>query len=132
MPIVLWDTLCCYEAYGVIPNHQGTNVRRDVCPLRAGVRRFPHGVVDDVESIAALTSAKGVGLHVDNCLGGFLLSHLQAIGAFTRPFDFEVRRCSMTPQAALHSLLAVVPVLGPITLLAPSPLERVACPLCLL
>jgi hypothetical protein len=60
----------------------------------AGLVRFPHGVVDDVEGIAGLTSARGLGLHVDNCLGGFLLTHLQAIGAFTRPFDFQARlRC---------------------------------------
>jgi hypothetical protein len=60
----------------------------------AGLVRFPHGVVDDVEGIAVLTSARGLGLHVDNCLGGFLLTHLQAIGAFTRAFDFQARlRC---------------------------------------
>ncbi len=54
------------------------------------IGRFPHGTVDDIEGIAALTSAKGISLHVDNCLGGFLLSHLQAIGEFKRPFDFLV------------------------------------------
>ncbi len=54
------------------------------------VCRFPHGVVDDVAGLAQVTSDAGIGLHVDNCLGGFLLSHLQAIGAFTRPFDFKV------------------------------------------
>ena len=52
--------------------------------------RFPHGVVDDIDGLAALTSSVGVGLHVDNCLGGFLLSHLAAIGEFTRGFDFLV------------------------------------------
>ncbi len=69
-------------------------------------RRFPHGVVDDIEGIAALTSAAGVGLHVDNCLGGFLLSHLQIIGEFTRHFDFLVHRhvvdfpcCVLDPHA---------------------------------
>lgn len=37
-----------------------------------------------------LKKKQGVGLHVDNCLGGFLLSYLAKLGKLSTPFDFEV------------------------------------------
>jgi glutamate/tyrosine decarboxylase-like PLP-dependent enzyme len=55
------------------------------------VARFSHGVVDDIEGLAAFTESKRIGLHVDNCLGGFVLSHLRLAGKFAREFDFTVR-----------------------------------------
>ena len=42
---------------------------------------YPHGVMDDVEGIAALCKERGVLLHVDCCLGGFVLPFLK----FVRP-----------------------------------------------
>ena len=51
---------------------------------------FSHGVVDPIEELGALATEKGIGLHVDNCLGGFLLSFLQKEGLFTKPWDFAV------------------------------------------
>ncbi len=42
--------------------------------------RFSHGIVDDIESLSELCVAKSIGLHVDNCLGGYVLSHLAEIG----------------------------------------------------
>jgi glutamate/tyrosine decarboxylase-like PLP-dependent enzyme len=41
---------------------------------------YPHGVVDDIEAIARIAQRAGVGCHVDNCLGGFLMSALAAQG----------------------------------------------------
>ena len=40
----------------------------------ASAPTFPHGVVDDVEGLGRLCSSRGLGLHVDNCLGGVWLS----------------------------------------------------------
>ena len=34
--------------------------------------------------------ARGIGLHVDNCLGGFLLSYMSKQGLYTEPWDFSV------------------------------------------
>lgn len=56
----------------------------------ASAPTFSHGVVDDIEALAAVTRPRNIGLHVDNCLGGFYLSFLQRIGQFNRKFDFEV------------------------------------------
>lgn len=58
--------------------------------IYASAPTFPHGVIDPVEELAALALEKGVGLHVDNCLGGFYLSFLQKQGLFKGKFDFEL------------------------------------------
>jgi sphinganine-1-phosphate aldolase len=59
---------------------------------------FPHGVVDDVEALAAITRSAGCGLHVDACLGGFVLPFAAEAGwawrgsgdGALRRFDFSV------------------------------------------
>mgnify|MGYP002631181002 CR=1 FL=1 len=35
--------------------------------------QFAHGTIDDIDSLSEIALARGVGLHVDCCLGGFLL-----------------------------------------------------------
>jgi len=57
----------------------------------ASAPSFPHGTVDPIEDLAALTRSRNIGLHVDNCLGGFFLSGLQRAGLFRREFDFRVK-----------------------------------------
>ena len=40
---------------------------------------YPHGVLDDVEGIAALCNRRGILMHVDCCLGGFVLPFLKHV-----------------------------------------------------
>ena len=51
---------------------------------------FPDGNVDDIEGLAQLARKYKVGLHVDCCLGGFIMPFLQDAGLETTPFDFRV------------------------------------------
>jgi len=51
---------------------------------------FSHGVCDPIPELAVLARQRDVGLHVDNCLGGFWLTFLQREGKFQEPFDFQV------------------------------------------
>lgn len=50
--------------------------------------QFPHGIVDPIESIAKLGLRYGVGVHVDCCLGGFVLPFMGKAGFDIEPFDF--------------------------------------------
>ncbi|KAL1507256.1 hypothetical protein AB1Y20_008105 [Prymnesium parvum] len=54
--------------------------------------QFPHGTVDPIEGLARIATARGCGLHVDCCLGGFLLPFMEKAG-FHLPCkcDFRVR-----------------------------------------
>ena len=65
-----------------------------MCPRSAPT--FSHGVLDDVESLGALAVASGVGLHVDNCLGGFLLSFMAKEGLLPADVRFCLGRWSVT------------------------------------
>ena len=72
--------------------------------IYASAPTFPHGVVDPIPELAGLARARDVGLHVDNCLGGFYLSFLQKAGVFPHAFDFQVRRPSARSRPEPFSL----------------------------
>ena len=50
--------------------------------------QYPHGTMDPIPAIARLASERGVGCHVDGCLGSFLLPFLREELPFA--FDFSV------------------------------------------
>merc|ERR1719244_2275242 len=52
--------------------------------------QFPHGSMDDIQDIAALGVRKGIPVHVDACLGGFLIAFMEEAGFPLQPFDFRV------------------------------------------
>lgn len=52
---------------------------------------FPHGVIDPIQDIARLARSHGVALHVDACLGGFLIPFMEKAGFPLKPFDFRVK-----------------------------------------
>jgi glutamate/tyrosine decarboxylase-like PLP-dependent enzyme len=51
---------------------------------------YPYGTVDDIPALGELALSKGVGLHVDGCLGGFILPFGQELGYDIPLFDFRV------------------------------------------
>jgi len=51
---------------------------------------FPHGIIDPIAELAALAQEKGIGCHVDACLGGFILPWAEKLGYPVPPFDFRV------------------------------------------
>ena len=51
---------------------------------------FPHGVVDPIESIAALACEHDLWMHVDACVGGFVLPFARRLQYPVPAFDFSV------------------------------------------
>jgi sphinganine-1-phosphate aldolase len=51
---------------------------------------YGYGTVDPIEALSDLALARGVGLHVDGCLGGFILPWGQELGYDIPLFDFRV------------------------------------------
>jgi glutamate/tyrosine decarboxylase-like PLP-dependent enzyme len=52
---------------------------------------YPYGTIDPIEQLGELAQRHGVGLHVDGCLGGFILPFGQELGVEDIPlFDFRV------------------------------------------
>lgn len=51
---------------------------------------FAHGIIDPIPQIAELAAERGVGCHVDACLGGFVLPWGERLGYAVPPFDFRL------------------------------------------
>ena len=51
---------------------------------------FPQGVIDPIEELSELAVEYGVGLHVDCCLGGFVLPFAKRLGYDIPSFDFTL------------------------------------------
>jgi sphinganine-1-phosphate aldolase len=52
---------------------------------------YPYGTIDPIEALGALAEQHAIGLHVDGCLGGFILPFGQELGVPDIPlFDFRV------------------------------------------
>lgn len=56
----------------------------------ASAPSYAHGVVDDVEGIAAVAKEHNILCHVDGCMGGWLLPYFKRLGADIPAFDFSV------------------------------------------
>lgn len=52
---------------------------------------FPQGVIDPITELGAIASYYEVGLHVDGCLGGFVLPFAKRLGYDIPDFDFGVK-----------------------------------------
>ncbi|MDA8357538.1 MAG: aminotransferase class V-fold PLP-dependent enzyme [Actinomycetota bacterium] len=51
---------------------------------------YGYGTVDPIEALSALAVERGVGLHVDGCLGGFILPFGQELGYEVPVFDYRL------------------------------------------
>ena len=51
---------------------------------------YGYGTIDPIAELGELALERGVGLHVDGCLGGYLLPFGEELGYPIPPFDFRV------------------------------------------
>ena len=51
---------------------------------------YAHGVIDPIEKLSDIALEHGIGLHVDGCLGGFILPWGEKLGYDIPRFDFRV------------------------------------------
>lgn len=79
-----------------------TEFKADVKAIRKFINRntilivgsapgFPHGIIDPIVELGKLASSSGICLHVDFCLGGFVLPFACKLGYPIPPCDFSVK-----------------------------------------
>jgi glutamate/tyrosine decarboxylase-like PLP-dependent enzyme len=99
-----FDTAC--HLFGVerraAPTHADTPTTVDVAAMNdlvddhpiavwGSACNYPSGTIDPIPELGELAQRRGVGLHVDGCLGGFILPFGQELGVEPIPvFDFRV------------------------------------------
>lgn len=52
---------------------------------------YPQGVMDPIEALGELAIEADIPLHVDACLGGFIIPFIEKLGYDIAPFDFRVK-----------------------------------------
>ena len=62
---------------------------------------FPYGLIDPIEKLGTLAETRGLWLHVDACVGGYIAPFVRMNGGDVPPFDFEVAGVS-SMSADLH------------------------------
>jgi glutamate/tyrosine decarboxylase-like PLP-dependent enzyme len=65
-------------------------ITRRTAVLVGSAPGYPHGVVDPISELSALALERRVGLHVDACLGGFVLPFARKLGYSVPDFDFSL------------------------------------------
>ncbi len=68
----------------------GKAITRRCIGLVASAPQYPHGVIDPIEELGALALKHRVPLHVDACVGGFILPWLEQLGRAIPRWDFRV------------------------------------------
>lgn len=66
------------------------HVTKNTVALVGSAPNYAHGVIDRIEELAEIARAHDIGLHVDGCLGGFILPWGEKLGYDIPRFDFRV------------------------------------------
>jgi glutamate/tyrosine decarboxylase-like PLP-dependent enzyme len=66
------------------------NIDANTVALIGSAPNYGYGTVDPITELGALALERGIGLHVDGCLGGFLLPFGRELGYDIPAFDFSV------------------------------------------
>ncbi|XP_065874599.1 sphingosine-1-phosphate lyase isoform X1 [Euphorbia lathyris] len=67
------------------------HINRNTILIVGSAPGFPHGIIDPIEELGELAFRYGICLHVDLCLGGFVLPFARKLGYPIPPFDFSVK-----------------------------------------
>ncbi|KAG5496688.1 hypothetical protein JIQ42_03520 [Leishmania sp. Namibia] len=75
----------------VDPKEMEKYIRYDTIAIAASAPNFPYGVVDPIEELAEIAYKHNIGMHVDCCLGGFIMPFLEKTGRAAPIVDFRNR-----------------------------------------
>ena len=65
-------------------------VNRRTVMILASAPDYPHGIIDPIEAMGEIAQAKRVPLHVDACVGGFILPFVEMNGRPLPRWDYRV------------------------------------------
>ncbi len=78
------------ESFRADPDAMSAAITPNTIMLVGSAISYAHGVVDPIEALGRLAQERGLWLHVDGCMGGFLLPYFRRLGDPIPPFDFRV------------------------------------------
>ncbi len=72
------------------PAEMAKLVNKNTILIVASAPSYPHGILDPVQEIAVLAQKHQLPLHVDACVGGFMLPWVEKLGYSMPAWDFRV------------------------------------------
>lgn len=82
---------CPAPSYQVDVRRVSRLINANTVLLVGSAPNFPHGIIDDISGLSRLAARRKLPLHVDCCLGSFMVPHLEKAGFETVPFDFQLK-----------------------------------------
>jgi sphinganine-1-phosphate aldolase len=76
--------------YRVDCNHVRSLINENTIAIVGSAPQYPQGVIDPIEELGKIALEKKVPLHVDACVGGFLLPFLEKVGVAVPAWNFKV------------------------------------------
>jgi glutamate/tyrosine decarboxylase-like PLP-dependent enzyme len=65
-------------------------LNRNTVMIVGSAPEYPHGTIDPIEAMGAIAQRRGIPLHVDACVGGFILPFMAMNGEQIPPWDYRV------------------------------------------
>ncbi len=65
-------------------------INRNTVMVLGSAPEYPHGTIDPIEAMAAITQRRAIPLHVDACVGGFILPFMEMNGIQVPRWDYRV------------------------------------------
>lgn len=78
------------EHQAAVPEAMEALITENTILLAASAPSYPSGVLDPIEAIAEIATQHQLPLHVDACIGGFMLPWVEQLGYDIPPWDFRV------------------------------------------
>ena len=66
------------------------HITKNTIALVGSAANYAHGLIDPIEKLSDIALEHDLGLHVDGCLGGFILPWGERLGYAIPPFDFRI------------------------------------------
>ncbi|KAF2966510.1 hypothetical protein GQX73_g7062 [Xylaria multiplex] len=82
---------CPAPEYQVDTRRVSRLINSNTIMLVGSAPNFPHGIMDDISALSKIALKRRLPLHVDCCLGSFLVPFLEKAGFETEPFDFRLK-----------------------------------------
>lgn len=76
--------------FAVEPEAMAAAIGPNTVALVGSAGTYPHGVIDPIEALSELALEHEIGLHVDGCLGGFILPWAERLGHELPAWDFRL------------------------------------------
>jgi sphinganine-1-phosphate aldolase len=76
-------------------------INRRTVMILGSAPEYPHGSIDPIEAMGAIAMSRGIPLHVDACVGGFILPFMELNGEPLPHWDYRVPGV-MSISADLH------------------------------